>query len=174
MDGVESWSSWKFLSWEFKVHPPKATPPRNQALLRDYQPLVSLDKALLGAYFLEGWHWGGYLKFPWFYVQVDTFLRCLIPVVHPNKVPKHGDGNRSRKLWPFCWLQRQFWLMVKQGGWLRRRLDEIDLFIGSSDDCVLILTAEDLRKNMRTVPSWKMGPPPGIPTIIIYIYIHTH
>ena len=40
-------------SWEFEVPPPKATPPGNKALLRDYWPLVS-DKALLGAYFLGG------------------------------------------------------------------------------------------------------------------------
>ncbi len=32
-------------------YPPKATPPRNKALLRDYWPLVSLNKALLGPYF---------------------------------------------------------------------------------------------------------------------------
>ena len=45
--------------------PPKAPPPRNKALLRDYYPLVSLNKALLRAYFLGGGlHWGGYLKFP--------------------------------------------------------------------------------------------------------------
>ena len=34
-------------------------PPRNKALLRDYLPLVSLDKALLGAYFLGGMALGG-------------------------------------------------------------------------------------------------------------------
>ena len=45
-------------------YPTKANPPRNKALLRDYKPLVSLNKALLGVYFLGGWHWGGYLKFP--------------------------------------------------------------------------------------------------------------
>ena len=33
---------------------PKATPPRNKALLRAYQPLVSLKKALLTPY-----SWGG-------------------------------------------------------------------------------------------------------------------
>ena len=40
---------------------PNATPhPRNKALLRDCEPLVSLKKALLGPYFL-----GGPLRFPW-------------------------------------------------------------------------------------------------------------
>ena len=42
------------ISWEFKVPPPKLPPPRNKALLRDYLPLVSLKKALIGAYFLGG------------------------------------------------------------------------------------------------------------------------
>ena len=32
-------------------------PPRNKALLRAYEPLVSLNKALLNPYF-----WGGYVK----------------------------------------------------------------------------------------------------------------
>ena len=35
-------------------YPPKATPPRNKALLRVYWPLVSLNKALLTPY-----SWGG-------------------------------------------------------------------------------------------------------------------
>ncbi len=41
--------------------PPKATfPPINNALLRDYEnPLVSLNKALLGPYFLGGGSFGG-------------------------------------------------------------------------------------------------------------------
>ena len=34
--------------------PPKATPPKNKALLRVYKPLVSLNKALLTPY-----SWGG-------------------------------------------------------------------------------------------------------------------
>ena len=44
------------LSWESKgPDPPKATPPPiNKALLRDYLPLVSLNKALLGPYLLGG------------------------------------------------------------------------------------------------------------------------
>ena len=46
-------------SWEPKVPPPNANPPRNKALLRDYLPLVSLNKALLGPCFLGGWPWGG-------------------------------------------------------------------------------------------------------------------
>ena len=46
-------------SWESKVPPPKATPPINKALLRDYLPLVSLNKALLGPYFLGGVALGG-------------------------------------------------------------------------------------------------------------------
>ena len=45
-------------------YPPQSYPPRKKALLRDYEPLVSLKTALLGAYFLGGWHWGSYLKFP--------------------------------------------------------------------------------------------------------------
>ena len=36
-------------------------PPGNKALLRDYQPLVSLNKALLGPYFLGGGIGGGTL-----------------------------------------------------------------------------------------------------------------
>ena len=39
-------------SWEPKVPPPKLPPPINKALFRDYQPLVSLNKALLGPYLL--------------------------------------------------------------------------------------------------------------------------
>ena len=57
--------------------PAKLPPPRHKALLRDYQPLISLDKALLEPYFLGvvalG---GGYLRFP--HVQllfVDFFRR---------------------------------------------------------------------------------------------------
>ena len=34
-------------------------PPRNKALLRDHFPLVSLNEALLGAYFLGGYGIGG-------------------------------------------------------------------------------------------------------------------
>ncbi len=41
-------------SWESKVPPPKLPPPINKALLRAYQPLVSLHKALWGPYFLGG------------------------------------------------------------------------------------------------------------------------
>ena len=42
-------------SWEPKGTPPMPPPPpRSKALLRDYQPLVSLNKALLGPYFLGG------------------------------------------------------------------------------------------------------------------------
>ena len=52
------------FSWEPKD--PKGTPPmppplRNNALSRDYQPLVSLNKALLGPHFLGG---GGALGVP--------------------------------------------------------------------------------------------------------------
>ena len=41
-------------SWESKGTPPMPPPPGNKALLRDYLPLVSLNKALLGPYFLGG------------------------------------------------------------------------------------------------------------------------
>ena len=53
-------------SWEFKVPPPKLLyPPQEiRPKKRDYEPLVSLNKALLGAYFLRGWHWWGHLEFP--------------------------------------------------------------------------------------------------------------
>ena len=49
-------------SWEFKVPPPKATPPINKALLRDYLPLVSLNKALLNPYFWGGVRLGGLVE----------------------------------------------------------------------------------------------------------------
>ena len=41
-------------SWESKVPPPKLPPPINEALFGDYYRLVSLNKALLGPYFLGG------------------------------------------------------------------------------------------------------------------------
>ena len=44
--------------------PPKATPPRNKALLRAYYPLVSLNKALLGPYLLGGVALGGAARIP--------------------------------------------------------------------------------------------------------------
>ena len=40
-------------------------PPRNKALLSDNEPLVSLNKALLGPYFLGGVALGGPLWLPW-------------------------------------------------------------------------------------------------------------
>ena len=59
--------SWWLSSWESKGIPPNATPPRNKALLRDYEPLVSLNKALYirGLISWGGWLWGGTLRFPW-------------------------------------------------------------------------------------------------------------
>ena len=50
---------WRHHSWESKVPPHSYPPPINKALLRDYQPLVSLNKALLGPYFLGGVALGG-------------------------------------------------------------------------------------------------------------------
>ena len=48
------------MSWESKVPPPQSYPPISKALLRDYEnPLVSLNKALLGPYFLGGVALGG-------------------------------------------------------------------------------------------------------------------
>ena len=47
------------VSWETKGAPAMPLPPRNKALLSDYQPLVSLNKALLGYYFLAGVALGG-------------------------------------------------------------------------------------------------------------------
>ena len=54
---LPSWSAKLPLclwSWESKGTPPMPPPPGNKALLRDYLPLVSLNKALLGPYFLGG------------------------------------------------------------------------------------------------------------------------
>ena len=44
-------------------------PPRNKALLGDYLPLVSLNKALLGAYFMGGYGIGG--------VSLDSHDICI-------------------------------------------------------------------------------------------------
>ena len=44
-----------FNHGNLRVTPPMPPPPGNKALLRDYEnPLVSLNKALLGPYFLGG------------------------------------------------------------------------------------------------------------------------
>ena len=48
------------LSWEPKGTPPMP-PPQEIRLIR---PLISLNKSLLGPYFLGGWLWGGALRFP--------------------------------------------------------------------------------------------------------------
>ena len=49
-------------------------PPRNKALLRGYEPLVSLNKALLGAYFLGKVGIGGwYHRFCMIVVKLDPF-----------------------------------------------------------------------------------------------------
>ena len=73
----------QIVSWEPKGTPPPpqgATwePPRNSRgpLLRDYLPLVSLNKALLGPYFLGGGGpGGGPLRLPWLF----EFSPCEAP-----------------------------------------------------------------------------------------------
>ena len=55
-------------------HPKTSPPPRNKVRLSDYSPLVSLNKALLGPYFLGGWHWGSPL------IGSHDFY-CLITVI---------------------------------------------------------------------------------------------
>ena len=61
-------------SWECKDPPPQEIAG---LMIRDYEnPLVSLNKALLdllGAYFWGGWHWGGYLEFPWYESQKTSY-----------------------------------------------------------------------------------------------------
>ena len=62
--------------------------------------------------------------------------------------------------------------MVKQGGWLRRRLDEIDLFIGSSDDFVQFLLLRIQEKHADST-LLEDGTPSQHPTTIMYIFIYT-
>ena len=71
-------------------YPPKATPPQEiRPYWRDYEPLVSLSKALLGAYFLRGWHWWGYLEFPWYSRKMNRFGEITTAHLEQNS----NDGS---------------------------------------------------------------------------------
>ena len=70
---------------------PNATPhPRNKALLRDCEPLVSLKKALLGPYFL-----GDPLRFPWW-----CGIQLLVKSISHRSV-FFWDSMGSMSIWLF-------------------------------------------------------------------------
>ena len=77
-------------------YPPQSyPPPRNKALLRVYQPLVSLNKALLTRYSWGGVALGGYLRFPWKQVPFLGSSYCFQPVLRRLKTSCHPWRNSS-------------------------------------------------------------------------------
>ena len=51
--------SFSISPWEPKVPPPKATPPRNKALIRPYSGKPTVNSPLIRPYLLEGVVLGG-------------------------------------------------------------------------------------------------------------------
>ena len=92
--------------------PPNATPPRNKALLRDYQPLVSLNKALLGPYFFGKRGLGGApsLNKPWESMRFSSLTAPLSDL--PSVCSWPSLISKSRLTPRFTWTPQTHAMVI--------------------------------------------------------------